>query len=289
MNTKIGDKTFEEWRETDYVPIRGADDGTVPPAPSDGGDSSTLDAGLFPGIDKVPAEYRQHIDPILKEVEKNANSRISELSEKTKAWEPYEQLGVNDVDPEVMEGLLGLLSVMSQAEEDPSGFEEWWKAVGDQYGFAGEEGEEGIEDPLDGEEDGLTAEGIAEVVQEQVQGLLTPFLQQQQQQEQQALLQEADQTIGQQIDALKQEHGDFDEKVEAAICKFALAHEGSDAIQKGFEDYKDMIEEAEGQLFSKKTKQPDKPEGPGTPNTVPEKITDFKGAKAAAKARLEAQ
>lgn len=255
-----------------------------------GGDGSALDEGLFPGIDKVPAEYRQYVDPILQEVQKNANSKISELSEANKAWEPYEQLGVNKVDPEVMEGMLGLLDLMSKAEEDPSGFQEWWSEVGNQYGFAGEgEGGEGDEDLFEeGEAAGLTAEDIASVVSEQVQGMLSPFLEQQQQQEQQALLQEADQTIDKQIADLKQEHGDFDEKVEAAICKLALGHEGPDAIQKGFEDYSSMIEEAQGQLFTKKTQQPGKPEGPGAPNTSPEPITSFKDANAAARHRLEA-
>jgi hypothetical protein len=290
MNTKIGDKTFEEWYDKDYVPIRGADEGEGASGASEEG-SSALDEGLFPGIDKVPAEYRQHIDPILKEVEKNANSRIGELSEKTKAWEPYEQLGVNQIEPEVMEGMLGLLELMSNAEDDPSGFQEWWKAVGDQYGFAGEgEGEgEGDEFLEEAEENGLSAEDIAEVVKEQVQGLINPFLEEQQSQKQEQLLQQADQTIDEQISALKKEHGDFDEKVEAAICKFALAHEGPDAIEKGFEDYKNVVEEAQGQLFTKKTQQPGKPEGPGTPNTTPDKITDFKSANAAARARLEAQ
>src|SRR5690348_1522725 len=90
------------------------------------GASSELDPGLFPGIEDVPSEYRQHLDPILKEVNTNANKRISEVNEKLKAWEPYEQLGIRDaVDPETMEGLLGLLEIMGQAEEDPTSFKNW--------------------------------------------------------------------------------------------------------------------------------------------------------------------
>lgn len=272
------------------IPAGMGGEGAGQPGPSEGGG---LDPGLFPGIDQVPAEYRQHLDPILREVNTNANKRISEVNEKLNTWKPYEELGVHEkLDPESMESVLGLLDIIAQAEEGQTdGFKQWWEAVGNEYGLMpqGEGGE--FEFEGEGEGDGsLTPEELKALMQEQMQELVSPILQQQEQLEQEKLMTTANEKLDAEIAAVKQEFGDFDEETERKICQLALSYDGDGAFKKGFEDYKSIVEGAKGELFAKAQEQGESPtpQGPGTPNTQPKAVTDFKSATEAARAKLEA-
>jgi hypothetical protein len=70
--------------------------------------------GLY-DLSTVPEEYRSHVEQHLKDIERNANKRFQEAAEYRKAWEPYESLGINEVDPE---GLSALME-FAQAIADP--------------------------------------------------------------------------------------------------------------------------------------------------------------------------
>lgn len=252
-------------------------------------DNGGLDSGLYPGIENVPMEYRQHLDPILKEINTNANKRISEVNSKYETWKPYEELGVHErIDPESMQNVLGLLDIINQAEEgDTSQFKDWWETVGNEYGLTAQEEEE-IGGDFEDEEGALSVDELKELMSEQLQEIAAPILQQQQDMEQQKLLSSAEEKLDSEIAEVKSEFGDFDEEVERKICQLAMNYDGEGAFRKGFEDYKSIVEGAKGELFAKAIQQPQTPEGPGTPNTAPQSITNFKDATAAAKAALEA-
>ena len=247
-------------------------------------ESSGLDTSLYPGYDQVPVDMRQHLDPILQEINTNANKRVTEVNQQLEAWKPYDELGIRDsLPPEEMQNVMGLLQVIQAAEEgDPSHFKEWWNSVGNEFELFENE-EPGGGDEFEEESDYLSQEDFESMMEKQ----MAPILQRQQQLEEDRLLTEANKGIDAQMEKLKDQYGDFDENVEAHICKLAVSYDGEDAIEKGFQDYKSIVEGTEGKLFTKATEAPSRPEGPGTPNTTPEAITNFKDATAAAKLRLE--
>lgn len=267
--------------------------GQVEQAPeNNGGGERSLDPNLFPGIEEVPSEYRQHIDPILLEAQKNAQARITEVNSKYEPWKPYEELGVHErLDPETMQNVMGFLDIVQAAEEgDPTAFKEWWETQGNQFEFFPSEENNGNEE-FDEGGDYLSSEDLQKVIQEGVErGVeerMAPFLQQQQERQEEAELQEVNQTLDQEIDEIKGEFGDsWSEDVEKDILKLALSYP-QESIKQAFGDYKRMIEAAEGKLFVKKQNQPQRPEGQGIPNTTPKKITSFKEAEEFARQSME--
>jgi hypothetical protein len=70
--------------------------------------------GLY-DLSTVPEEYRSHVERIAKDIDRNVNAKLQEAAEYRKSWEPYSQLGVNEVDPE---GLAALME-FAQAISDP--------------------------------------------------------------------------------------------------------------------------------------------------------------------------
>jgi hypothetical protein len=250
-----------------------------------------LDPGLFPGLEEVPQEYRQYIDPILSEINKNAGNKINEYSEKLSGWEPYEELGVNQLEPETVGQLMGILEMMGKAEEDPSELEGWYNELGEHFGFA-EKGNAGTgeeEEEYDGSE-GMSPDDLKNLIAQTVQEQITPFQQTQEQFAEKEGLEQAEGVLNTELSEVAKEFGvqELSPEAEEAICTFALKHEGQGqgAVIKGAEEYKQMIEAAEGNIFDAVAAQPEVPEGPGTPNTNAEPIRTFKDAKAAVEAAL---
>jgi hypothetical protein len=268
-------------------------EGSGAPAGVEGGTPENtggeLDTSLYPGIENVPQDQRQYLDPILKEINTNANKRISEVNGKLNTWKPYEELGVHEtLTPEEMQNVLGLLEVIGEAEQgNVDGFKDWWSNVGNQFELF--ENEPNGNDELEEEgDDFMSPEDLKQLVSEQLQEAIGPIAERLSAQDEEKLLGEADSHIDSQLAELKKEHGDFGEDVEAKICGLALRHDGPDAIKKGFEDYVDIVKGAEGKLFSEVERQPSTPESPGTPDTNPKQIKSFKDAEAAVVNRMEA-
>ena len=250
-------------------------------------DSQFSDPSLIPNYDHVPAEYRQHLDPIIKEMSSNVGKKLEDNANYRKQWEPYEELGITDYEPETVNDLLGLLQLMN----DPDQFKQWYDAVGEQYGFADSRGgvnEDEFDDEYDGEldEEALSPEEFQAAIDSRVEEALSPFMQQQEQMEEQQALAEADNTIDEQLNAIREQFGDFDDETERDICKLALAYDGENAIEKGFEDYRRIVGDAQNDLFSKAEGQPETPEGEGMANTTAERPTTMKDAEALARERL---
>lgn len=265
-----------------------------------GGESQELDPGLYPGIEQVPSDVRQHLDPILLEINKNANEQVSKVNQQLDAWKPYEELGVRDaIDPETMQGLLGFVEMLGSAKDDPAALQEWWEALGNEFEF-GSNGDNGAEEEeLFGEDFGegeSNPQEIKDIVAQAVQEQLAPYMQQQQQSAQQAQMQTVEGRIDDEFGEIINQYGQFsddpekNEQIEARIIRLALPYanenDGQGSILKGFEEYQNILKDGEGQLFQEVSQQPSKPEGPGTPDTHKEKPTDMKDAEALARERL---
>lgn len=258
---------------------------------SDGGNEGGLDPNLYPGIEDVPQEYRQYVDPILKDVNANANRHVSEANSKLEAWKPYEELGVNEIEKEDLEGLLGFYQMVANAQDDPTAFKAWWENVGNEFGFVGEDGEEEDDFGIGDEEGGFDKQSLMGEIEKMFDEKMSPFAERFQNQEMDEGLKQADQIMDGEFNAIKEQFPTLklDEKLEANIATYALKYQDQPegAIKQGFEDWKAMHDEAQGDLFAQVEGQPDRGEGPGTPNTNLAPVTNFKDAESVVKAALE--
>lgn len=247
--------------------------------PEGQGPESTQPSGLeeFYDLSSVPEDQRQYIEPILKEAQTNFNKKVEQVNGQ---WKPYADLGVNNIDPELMEELV----TIAQIADDDQALQNWWTELGNERGWAQTQQFDDSEEFDEDEE--ITPEDLQQfqnAIQEAIDSRTAPLYEREAAREQEQRVADADQQIGEQLAALKKEYGDFNEQ---AVCKLALGYDGEDAIQKGFEEYRNLIQSAENGVFEGKGNQPTPPEGPGSADTSAPAITSFEEAKAAARERL---
>lgn len=223
--------------------------------------------GLY-DLNEVPEDVREHVVPHLKAMEGGITKKFQEAAEFRKGWEPYEEMGLRDMQPEAVKQLLDF----AQMANDPTQFDEWLKSAAEERGLLGGNGSE---DELGLEElESLSPEKVKELVEEQTKPIQDTL----QQQQQAAAVAEAEQGIEAQLEQIRKDNPDLPENAEDAIVKLAYAYADEpnvDPIEKGFEDYQSLIGQGEKGLFEKKAAQPAPAEGAGAPATGDEKITSF--------------
>ncbi len=252
-----------------------ADEAAAAPAADQGTEGSEPD--LY-DIEQVDPEYREQFAPHLKAVQSKVEKQFRDHAELRKGWEPYEELGLRDMDPGAVKQLLDF----AQMANDPSQFDEWLKAAAEERGlFNGNGSEEdlGLEEIED-----LSPEKIKELVAEQTKPIQDTL----QQQQQAAAVAEAEQGIEESLEQIRKDNPDLPENAEDAIVKLAYSYaeeEGIDPIAKGFEDYQSLIGQGEKGLFEKKAEQPKPAEGAGAAVMGDEKITSFDDPRLMARAK----
>lgn len=234
---------------------------------------------------QVPDDYRAHVEPYIRQVESNTNKRFQEHADYRKQWEPYESLDLSQYDPEG----LGELLQFAQTMEDPAEFKNWWTQVGQQSGFIseliGNNGDEEFETGETGFE-GLDADGLRDILSELLDEKVKPLQEREAEREQQAQIEAANNQIEQQLAALKQEHGEFDEQ---AVIRFAYGHADTsdNPIAAGFKDYQNMVAQIETNTVNGRINQPAPPEqGGGPANTGIEAPGSFSEASKMARERF---
>lgn len=267
----------------------GSQEGDAAPAaeaeaePSGEGQGEEGTGGLY-DLSSVPEDLRQFVEPHLKAMEGNATRRFQQYSEQLNSWKPYEELGIQDVDPGQLQQLLDF----AQLAQDEEQFAEWWRGVGERLGLMDEGAPEGeIEDDLFGED--LTPERVKELVAEAVAEATQPLTERFTQSEQERAEAEALTGIQAQLQEIREEHGDDIDT--DAILRFAYTYAEDDpdnAIDRGLQDYLKLIGKGEAGLFADKSGQPKPVEGAGSADTSPEPIVSFEDAKKAGIARLRA-
>lgn len=256
-------------------------DDVQPAAPAEGQGADTTDAGYAQYLDSVAPEIREQVEPLFKEFDGNVTKKFQEHAEYRKGWAPYEEIGINNLDPDQVKGLLEFANMAN----DPEQFSAWWKAAGDEMGLF----DKFASSPDDLElEDDLSQEKIAELVEKQVAEKLGPVEQTLQQQEQDRKAAQANEEVANAMKSIRSENtslfeGDESkqEETERMIARLAYSYSDdnslspSEMIQKGFEDYQNLIGQGEKSLFADKSNQPPPPEGAGGADTSPEKIASF--------------
>lgn len=247
--------------------------------PEGGNDAS---GGLY-DLASVPEDLRPHVEPHLKAIEANITKKLQENAESLKRWEPYDELGVADIDPQALQQLLEF----AELTQDEDKFAEWYKETGERLGLNQEPEADDLD--FDIAEDELTPQKIEELIAKAVSENIEPVKQSLQEREAKEAEQAATAEITETLNELKAEHGDDLDTDAILQLAYAYADEDPDnAITRGFEDYQRLVGKGEAGLFAKKVAQPETPEGPGRASNAPEKITTFADAKAAALDRLKA-
>lgn len=196
-----------------------------------------------------------------------------------KNWEPYEQLGVNEIEPSELQELLEFRNII----QDEDQFREWYQNVGELLG----EQDEGTQEVAD--EYGLPPELL-----QSIQGMQQELAEMRQEREQQQQMQVLNQTaaeVRQELDALKKDNPNLSEEDEDYICTLALKYDTPDALQKGYQDFQKLMGRAEKGVFQNHTDPSLRvaPVSGGNNNTSVEPITSFDQAARAARERMRQQ
>jgi hypothetical protein len=239
-----------------------------------GGDAGRTD-GFEYDLSSVPEELRPQVEPHLKAIQANVTKSFQDAAAFRRQWEPYDELGLRDIQPDQIKQLLDF----AEMTQDQERFAEWWKEVGNELNLMPDEGslEEFDDEPTDRERE----------LQGRIDELEQKFSGEFEERDNRAAEERAMQTIQQTMDGLVKEHGEFDREVVAALSERYAEDDPENCIKRGFEDYQRIRSEGEKGLFDKKAGQPSPPEGGGgKPDTTPSPITNFEDAKAAARERL---
>lgn len=241
-------------------------------------------SGLY-DLSTAPEEVRPLLEAELKKIVGNVGKRFESHAEYRKQWEPYEQIeGLRDVPAEELTDLLQFREIA----QDPEQLEQWWEQVGQQLGFFDQDGEGEEGEPV-GQEAGLEQQlqQFREELLEQIRSEIDPLRQHVTTQQSEAAVREHQATIKSTLDALREEHGDFDRDAVLKLSQHYAGDEGTEqVIRKAHEEYLGIIGRAQGELVDNKLNQPEPAITGGQPDTAPQKITSFDGAKKAALARL---
>jgi hypothetical protein len=232
-------------------------------------------SGLY-DLSSIPEQFRPSVEPVFKQWEANVTKKFQDHSEYRKQWEPYEQLGVNNVDPQQLEALLSF----NELANDPEQFDQWLQATAQ---------ERGLFEQMNQEDDLFGAPAEPQFDPEQIQQMIAeqvgPLYEQAQAQQEQAAIQSAAETIQGQLDELREKHGEFPEEV---VCQLAMAYDTPDGIDRAFADYQNIIAQTERGVVENKLQEPSVPERGGQANTSAPQTNSWEDARAAAIARLRA-
>ncbi len=79
----------------------------------EGQGQSDAQTGLY-DLSTVPEEYRSHVEQVAKDIDRNVNAKFQEHADFRKQWEPFQELGLHEYDPEGVGALLHLATQLSQ-------------------------------------------------------------------------------------------------------------------------------------------------------------------------------
>jgi len=257
----------------------GPDQGTAPDnaaevQPDFGGQGQSASQGLY-DLASVPEHLREHVTPILKDIEGNVTRRFQQYSDQVKSWEPYAQLGINEVDPQELAELLEFRQIV----QDQDAFKQWYDHVGQELGY-GQQQSDADEFDLDGlDGGGLSEQRIQELVQEQLQQHITPLQQYQQEQQWNMQVQAEHDAIEAELDAL----GIEDKNERTAVLTWAYPYgDDPDSIKKGHADYQRFVGNVESRFVNQKAKAPGPAISGGVADTQAKPITSYGDAREAA-------
>jgi hypothetical protein len=230
-------------------------------------------------LDRIPEELRDQVEPVFKDWDSSVTKRFMDASQYRKQWEPYEQVGLNQYDPQDLAGLLEF----SKMAGDPAQYRSWLQEQAQQMGLLGEPEPEFDDSLIDPSVSQLLERQMNPVRQEldQLREWKSQF---EQQQEQQAIRSQMDR----EIESLSKEHGEIDSDMLAAFASRYLEQGPQQAIRSAFDDMQKWRGSIEQSLLRGKLNQPGMGET-GSPDSSVEAPKTLQEAQKAMVERLNAR
>lgn len=241
----------------------------------------------FAAVLEAATNDRDAVAAALKSTEASVTQRFQEAAEFRRQWEPFASLGLGEIGPDGVGEAMGLRQLFADPSKaadmvaDKDRFIATWEQIGEALGYFDEEpnGQAAGTAPT-GDEAPPWAAGLI--------SRLDAIEQRDQTREAEAVQSQADQQVRDQLDALKTEHGEFDETRVLQLSQgYALAGH-QDAIAKGFADLQTILGGAEQGLVTRKANAPAPANDGGQPVVTAEAPKDFKEARDIAARRLAA-
>lgn len=252
------------WAHVLAHPLAGADDGTVP-AGEGGGEGQGADAGssgLY-DLSNVPEDVRESLMPHLKAIEGNATKKFQEHAQYRDQWKPYEELGLNEMDPQELQQLLDFADLA----QDDDGWKGYIEAQAKELGLleaAGTEGEPGTEF------EGMSPDEIQAEIDRRVEERVSPLEQRLSEQDSTRAVQEAKDAAENRLVECLGEAGikldDFPDEQQDRVYRLAMSyHEmgDDDPVGSAFKELQELVAGTENGLLSRKVNAPRAPEGAG--------------------------
>lgn len=247
--------------------------------------ASALDAITDP-------ELRAQVEASLKESEGKVTQRLQTAADFQKQWEPFGEMGLQDLGPEGVTRALTLDQIFTDpaaitdqlSDDDKAWLEENWAKIGDSFGFF----DEGDGGEPEGEPAADDQPEYVKQLLERIDGLEQRLGTQQEVQEDSA----ADQQVAERITELDGKHG-FDEQSKQVALGLAHSYaqsgvEWQEALEKGYADAQRLKGAGQAELIEGASSQPEPAQRGGQAHTVAEKPRSFKDAEANAAAKFAA-
>jgi len=93
------------------------------------------ETGLY-DLSTVPEEYRSHVERIAKDIDRNVNAKLQQAAEYRQQWEPFGELGLQDIGHEGLGALLQFAQDVSDPETARDAFLALAEAAGVDLGAA---------------------------------------------------------------------------------------------------------------------------------------------------------
>lgn len=271
----------------------GAPQGEGAPDPGQNGGGAPQDL-YAKWVQQAPPELHDTLTQALHGYNREAvEPKLREHAEYRQRWEPFEQAGLDQADPQDLSEAYTLLQIFanpdlaSEAVGDSEDFEAAWAAVGEKLGYFDDQ--EGAQ--ADGEEPDPQYQALQSQL-EQLQQTVQGFMGHQEQTERQ---QQVQAQIDAELGELQEQHNQgnkFDKRFEDMLYRLALSYD--DKVEKplhqAFEELQHLSGQAQTELVQSKLDQPAPANGNGTPATSPESFNGIgdERLRTAALARLKA-
>ena len=237
-------------------------------------------------LNRIPEAVRSDVEPVFKEWDANVTQRFQDAAEYRKTWEPYEQIGVSQQPPEVVEWLMQFYDAHNN---NPQAVVEWAQGYAQEHGLAlaeaAQEEEQFGYDAL-----GYDPQQLEKLLEAKL-GPLTSrfeqFEQWQQQQEQAARMSQAEHYIEGQLKELEQKHGqEFDrEAIDPFLARY-VETDPRNAVPKAWNDYQAFKARIEKGFVGARESLGQPPEGSGPADARPPQIKSLADANAIAGERI---
>lgn len=219
-------------------------------------------------LDRIPEAVRGEVEPVFKEWDSNVTHKFQEAAEYRKQWEPYQQIGVHEADPEAVQWALQFYQA---AQADPQAIQSWYEAYAQQHGITPAQAAAELQQETPSADFEYVDPGVAalkaqlEQTQQQLQGLASW----REQQEQQARIAEANSYIESQMDEMAKKHpGEFNRSyVEKLVAQY-VETDPRNAVQRATQDFLALRAEIEKSALQAKVDAPAPAESGGVANTA---------------------